>query len=101
LFGVLDAIRDYPTQDDWWLGLLLLDPAQRNQGLGRRIYQSFEHWAGQQGARRIFLGVVEENQKAYLFWQKLGFELIERRPARQFGDLTHVGIILVRNVSEL
>jgi hypothetical protein len=36
-----------------------------------------------------------------LFWQKLGFELIERRPARQFGDLTHVGIILVRNVSEL
>ena len=100
LIGMLDAVRDYPTQGDWWLGLLLLDPAQRNKGLGRRIYQSFEDWVSQQGARRIFLGVVEENQKAYQFWQKLGFVTVEKHPARQFGNLTHEVIILVRNLSE-
>jgi GNAT superfamily N-acetyltransferase len=101
LLGVLDAIRDYPTQGDWWLGLLLLDPEQRNKGLGSQIYQAFEDWVSQQGARRIFMGVVEENQKAYQFWQKLGFEDIERHPGRQFGNLTHVVIILVRNLSKL
>jgi GNAT superfamily N-acetyltransferase len=100
LIGVLDTIRDYPTQSDWWLGLLLLDPAQRNKGLGKRIYQSFEQWVSQQGARRIFLGVVEVNHKAYQFWQKLGFEIIERHPVRQFGNLSHVVIIMVSNLLE-
>jgi ribosomal protein S18 acetylase RimI-like enzyme len=100
LIGVLDAVRDYPTQDDWWLGLLLLDPVYRNQRLGRRIYQAFEHWASLQGARRIFLGVIEENDKAYQFWQKLGFEILERQPERQFGNMTHVVITMVRNLSE-
>jgi GNAT superfamily N-acetyltransferase len=98
LLGVLDAIRDYPTQDDWWLGLLLLDPAQCNQGLGRRIYQSFEHWARQKGARRIFLGVLEENQKAYQFWQSLGFEVVERQIPRQFGNKDHTVIVMKSNI---
>jgi GNAT superfamily N-acetyltransferase len=100
LIGVLDVIRDYPTQDDWWLGLLLLDPSQRKKGLGKRIYQAFEHWVGQQGARRIYLGVVEENQKAYRFWQRMGFEIVETQPSRQFSNLSHVVVVMIRNLSE-
>jgi len=100
LIGVLDTVRDYPTERDWWLGLLVLDPAYRNHGLGRQIVQAFESWVGQQGARRIFLGVVAENAKAYQFWLKLGFDVIERHQGRQFGDLTHEVVIMVRNISE-
>jgi GNAT superfamily N-acetyltransferase len=99
LFGVLDAIRDYPTPKDWWMGLLLLDPAQRNKGLGRRIYQSFEYWVRRQDARHIFLGVVEANQKAFQFWQTMGFELVEREPGRQFGDPGHVVLVLQRKLT--
>jgi GNAT superfamily N-acetyltransferase len=101
LVGVLDAVREYPTQGDWWLGLLLLAPSQRNQGLGKRIYQAFEHWVGQQGTRRVFLGVLEENQKAYQFWQRMGFELIEKRPPTQFGNLNHVVLTMARNLTEV
>lgn len=100
LVGVLDAMRDYPNPADWWLGLLLLDPSQRNHQLGRRIVQAFEHWVGEQGARRIFLGVLEENQKAYRFWHKLGFELVEKRPAVQFGERSHVVVTMLRNLIE-
>ncbi|WP_126630791.1 hypothetical protein [Dictyobacter alpinus] len=35
LIGILDAIRHYPTEHEWYLNLLLLDPAKRN--LGRRL----------------------------------------------------------------
>lgn len=98
LIGVLDTVRDYPTQDDWWLGLLLLDPAQRNLGLGKRIVQSFKHWVNEQGARRIFLGVLEENQNAYRFWQSLGFGLVERRPPEQFGSLSHVVLTMAHYI---
>jgi GNAT superfamily N-acetyltransferase len=100
LIGVLDAIRDYPTQHDWWLGLLLLDPAQRNKGLGTRIFKSFEYWLRQQGTRHVFLGVVEENQRAYQFWQGMGFQVVERQPARLFGNLYHVVLTMVYTLSE-
>jgi ribosomal protein S18 acetylase RimI-like enzyme len=100
LAGVLDAVRDYPAPGDWWLGLLLLAPAQRNQGLGQRVYQAFEHWAGENGARCIYLGVLAENTDAYRFWQKAGFELVERRPAQHFGQVEHV-VITMRKEARL
>jgi RimJ/RimL family protein N-acetyltransferase len=96
LVGVLDAIRDYPAQDDWWLGLLLLAPTYRHRGLGQRVYRSFERWAGRCGARSIYLGVIEENQGATRFWQKAGFEPVQRQPARHFGELEHVVITMVK-----
>jgi RimJ/RimL family protein N-acetyltransferase len=93
LIGVLDIIRDYPVQNDWWLGLLL-DPAYRGQGLGQRVFRAFEQWVRQHDARRICLGVVEQNQRAYRFWQTMGFEPVERRPAKQFGKAEHVVIVM-------
>jgi GNAT superfamily N-acetyltransferase len=98
LIGVLDAVRDYPAPDEWWLGLLLLDPPHRGQGLGQRIYQAFESWAVKQGARSIYLGVVEENRDAYRFWQKLGFTPVQKQPARHFGNMEHVVITIVHPI---
>jgi RimJ/RimL family protein N-acetyltransferase/SAM-dependent methyltransferase len=95
LVGVLDVIHDYPAQGDWWLGLLLLAPAYRGQGLGQRIYHAFARWASEQGARSIYLGVIEQNRRAYRFWQKAGFEPVERQPARHFGQTEHVVITMV------
>ncbi len=100
LVGVLDAMRNYPQAECWWVGLLLLDPAVRNHGVGRQIYQSFENWVGQLGAKYILLGVLEENEKAHRFWQSLGYKLVEKRPPEQFGNLNHVVLILVRNILE-
>src|SRR5262249_46951450 len=58
LVGVFDAVRNYPELGEWWIGLLLLAPAQRGQGLGARIYRTFDGWAGTQGAQGIRLAVL-------------------------------------------
>lgn len=99
LIGVLDAIRDYPNPRVWWLGLLLIAPDCRGKGLGQDAYRAFERWAGQQGARRIRVGVIEANQRAYRFWARMGFEPIERRPPRLFGNLAQVVIVMGRSLA--
>jgi GNAT superfamily N-acetyltransferase len=82
LAGILDAVKDYPGERDWWVGLQLLSPDNRGKGTGGQLYQAFENWALAQGARQIQLGVLETNPRAYLFWERLGFELVEKRPSR-------------------
>jgi ribosomal protein S18 acetylase RimI-like enzyme len=98
LVGVLDSIRDYPGRHDWWLGLLLLDPKYRNKGLGKQVYCAFEGWVSQRGAQNIFLGVVEQNRRAYQFWQGMGFETVERRRPSRFGNSENVVIVMRRSL---
>ncbi len=38
--GVLEGMRHYPQKNIWWIGLLLLAPAIRNQGLGRTLTEA-------------------------------------------------------------
>ncbi len=101
LVGVLDAVKDYPRVNDWWIGLLLIDPIYRNQKVGKMVVDSFAKWAGRQGAKWIFLGVVEANENAYRFWRAAGFSESVRQPPKQFGSLTHVVITMGRALSEV
>lgn len=99
LIGVLDLIRDYPAQGDWWLGVLLLDPAYRGQGLGERIYNAFEKWVTHYRVQRIYLGVIDRNQNAYRFWQKVGFVPADSQPARHIGNAEHTVITMVHTLT--
>ncbi len=99
LIGVLDIVCNYPAQNEWWIGLLLLDPAYRRKGLGGQIHRAFEKWAIQYGVKRIWLGVIDQNQDAYRFWQKAGFEPVERRPPSRFGNVEHVVITMRRTLA--
>lgn len=83
LVGVLDVIRDYPAPAEWFLGLLLLEPRQRNFGLGGQSYRAFERWATGSGAQHIRLGVVEQNEGAYRFWRRMGFEQMRKGRRRR------------------
>ncbi len=96
LIGVLDTVRDYPQPAEWALGLLLLDPRYRSHGLGRQVYQRYEAWAAQAGARHIRLGVCEQNGRAYQFWQRLAFDTVEKQPPQHFGALDNVVILMRR-----
>jgi GNAT superfamily N-acetyltransferase len=85
LVGLLDAVRDYPAPEVWFMGLLLLEPTRRGQRVGEQIYDAFEWWARTQGAAEIRLSVAEHNEAAWRFWQRLGFLEMERRPPAMFG----------------
>jgi RimJ/RimL family protein N-acetyltransferase len=94
LSGVLDVIRDYPTQGEWWLGVLMLEPARRGQGLGEGVCRAVEQWAKEAGARSLRLVVSAQNRRAHQFWQRLGFEELERRIRKLSDGQESVGIIM-------
>jgi len=99
LIGVLDAVRNHPSLGNWWLGLLLIDPLYRRKGLGEEIISAFENWIVEFGAKDIYLGVVEENHRALQFWQKIGFEIIDKRPPKKSGNLIQVVIVMRRRIN--
>jgi GNAT superfamily N-acetyltransferase len=84
--AVLEGTRRYPDEGTWWIGLLMLAPVVRGQGLGRRLVDSFAGYAAGQGAAALMLGVVEENLAALAFWQRMGFTIQSKTEPRPFGQ---------------
>ena len=74
LIGALDLLRDYPEPDDWYLGLLLIEPRARGAGLGARVFVSLKGWVEAQGGRAIRLAVQDQNQAGARFWIRMGFQ---------------------------
>ena len=100
LLGLVDLIFDYPKPGICWIGLQLLDPAVRGQGIGRAFYTAVEGWAARRGAQHVRLGVVEQNRAGYGFWQALGFAEVERRLPVRFGMLDCVVIVMEKIIQK-
>ncbi len=96
LTAVIDLMKDYPEAGIAWIGLILIHPDFRGLGLGRKIVQALCAGFSSAGVKDIRLGVLQENQSALNFWKKLGFEEIERKPDRQFGEKVHTVIVFKR-----
>jgi ribosomal-protein-alanine N-acetyltransferase len=58
---------------------LVVDPAQRRRGWGRRLVEAGLEWAAQAGAEVAFLEVAEDNQPASRLYLDLNFSVIDRR----------------------
>jgi RimJ/RimL family protein N-acetyltransferase len=86
LVGYLDVLRDYPDETTWWIGLLLIVPEIRSQGMGQKIVRGFADYVLANEGQTIMLGVVEENKLAYRFWERMGFEFVHTTEPRKFGE---------------
>lgn len=73
LVGVLDLVSGYRREGEWWIGLLLLSPEERNRHLGAELMTALETCARFRGVDALGLGVVEENTEAARFWERAGF----------------------------
>jgi ribosomal protein S18 acetylase RimI-like enzyme len=64
------AVADGP-----WVGIfdVATDPAQRRQGLGRRLMDGLLGWGARQGARTAYLQVMAENAPALRLYEAMGF----------------------------
>jgi len=79
LIGYLDIVRHYPATNEWWIGLLMLDPEARAKGLGARLFRATWNWVLSQDGKAIYLAVLEENIRAERFWRRQGFEEVRRQ----------------------
>ena len=100
LIGVLDVMRWYPDEATWWIGLLLLVPNIRSQGLGTKVFEGFTEYVKMSGSKAIMLGVVAENERAYQFWSKMDFEFIRETEPQQFGNKTQTVRIMLRKLQD-
>ncbi len=98
IVGLLDILRWYPDKSTWWIDTLLLIPESRCRSLGEKVIQGFVDYVRASGARRIMLGVVEENIRASKFWTRMGFELVRETEPRQFGNKMQRLKIMRRNL---
>ena len=98
IVGVLEGMRHYPDNTAWWIGLLLLAPGIRSHGLGRKIVDAFSEYISSNQGTSIMLGVVEENQAAYRFWQQLGFRLVRQTEPRAFGKKIQTVYVMQRDL---
>jgi ribosomal protein S18 acetylase RimI-like enzyme len=94
----LDAMRGYPEEATWWIGLLLFVPEVRSKGLGQSVTDAFIEYARGQGCQSVMLGVVEENQRGIHFWESMGFEFVRQTEPRQFGEKIQAVTVLRRQL---
>jgi ribosomal protein S18 acetylase RimI-like enzyme len=85
LTGVVDLVRDFRRVREWYLGLLLLEPATRQRGRGTMVLEEVLSWLRGEGADSLRLAVAEQNQRALRFWQRHGFRLDHKSEPRQLG----------------
>lgn len=92
LVGIVDVVRDFPINDEWIIGLLLLKPNERGKGLGEKIHEVLIQWAKPLGAKSFRVGVIIENINAIRFWDRLGYIEIEKK-SMNIKQKNHVVIV--------
>lgn len=88
----------YPEPSDAYLGLILVDAAERGAGLGLRLLDAVTEAARARGAVQLYLAVLEANPRGRAFWDRAGFRHVLTRDDVAFGAKRHVVHRLVRPI---
>ena len=67
------------------LRLLIVDPAARGLGLGKRLVEACIEFARAAGYRKLVLWTQSELAAARAIYEKAGFKRVSREPHRSFG----------------
>lgn len=86
MVGMTAVAEGYEFHDDWWIGLMLLDPAYRGRGLGRKAVDLLKERAQDRKIAMIKLSVLDANPRALRFWHHEGFVFHRHAPALPGSD---------------
>ncbi len=73
LDAMATVLFGYPDPDDAYIGLLIVDAAQRRRGLGRHLASHIFAACRDLGAHRMLIAVLDANARGRAFWAALGF----------------------------
>ena len=79
LHAMTQLLRNLPKPGDWWIGLLVVAPESRGQGIGGDLLRQAIELVG---ATVIRLAVSVDNPRGQRFWESAGF--------RETGELVKV-----------
>lgn len=85
LIGLIDIVKNYPSEGEWMLGFLLIHPQERNKGWGKLLHKGLINWIRSQKGDKLRIGVLKENQKAFKFWSSRGYKWIKETKLQRKG----------------
>lgn len=100
LVGLLEGLSGYPSNEVWYLGLLLVVPAARGRGVGTYAYAALESAVRGESFAAIELAVLKDNVGALAFWQRMGFTVIREVPAATLGAKRHERFAMRKKLSD-
>jgi ribosomal protein S18 acetylase RimI-like enzyme len=72
--SILGTVLLVPAEDDeWYLGMLTVQPALQNQHLGRALLNAAEHFAKAHGSRAIRMGVLNVRETLIAWYERRGY----------------------------
>ena len=80
----LDLVEGYPRPRTVFVGLFVMDPALRRQGVGRAVITALLRAARGAGFDRVRLACLLDNPGGHAFWQAMGFR--DLRQSEVLGD---------------
>ncbi len=86
MVGMIGIARGYEFPDDWWIGLMLVDPAFRSQRIGHKVVDEVKQRAKSQRVNMLKLAVLCANPRALRFWTREGFTHHRDAPATPESD---------------
>ena len=97
LVAVAELLQGHPTTYEWYIGLLLVTPQRRREGLGAQFCRMILDWIALRGGATVRLVVHQQNVAAQRFWQKQGFSA-ERELKKKSGRLHGQVSVFVRSL---
>jgi GNAT superfamily N-acetyltransferase len=80
----------YPEPDDAYIGLLIVDAAQRRRGLGQILAAHIIAHCRARGATRLLIAVLDANAPGRAFWAKMGFAHERTFPPAPDAPMPHI-----------
>lgn len=77
LIGVIDLIQNYPHENVWAIGYLLIHPTCRSQGKGQSIIKTLTAIIDAQHGEKLGYIVQSQNPRALNLWKKCEFYHID------------------------
>ncbi len=93
LVAIIDIVKGYKESGEWMIGLLLLDPRERGNGLGRNIHAVIKKWVSEENGSKLRIGVVEANRRGYQFWCEMGYFEVGK-VKNTYGNIEHTVIAM-------
>lgn len=91
--GALGWWRGHPEPDVALVGMLLVVPARRGEGIAREALGALEEWLRSTGIRRLRTGVSTRDRRAPAVLEALGFRAMSIRDHAALGlDGVHVAL---------
>lgn len=101
LIGVNDNLFSYPDDDTIYLGLLILIEDFKNRGFGGECYLLIEKiFKTNIQYKKIILSVVQTNENAFKFWEKVGFKRTGVTKPYEVGDFKTIVAMMEKRINE-